>query len=137
MFKQRGKEMENYYLLFLGMLVFLLHIPGLIIPKRYRDLGHNFVQQSLNMRLIGLIMVLIGVGAFLVSPSQGGIKWFIMVIGLYQSLSGFALILFPNAFAAKTDRMFSGSIKLWVGRAIAKCTIGLALVAWGAMNIIK
>ena len=93
--------MENYYLLFLGMLVFLLHIPALIIPKRYRDLGHNFVQQSLNMRLIGLIMVLIGVGAFLVSPSQAGIKWFLMAFGIYQSLSGFALIFFPKCICIK------------------------------------
>ena len=129
--------MENHYLLFMGILVFLLHIPGLIIPKRYRELGHHFVQQSLNMRLIGLIMVLTGVGAFLVSPSQGGTKWFLMALGTYQSLSGFALIFFPNAFASKTERMFSGSMKLWIGRAIAKCTIGLALVAWGAMNIMK
>ncbi len=129
--------MENYYLLFMGILVFLLHIPGLIIPRRHRELGHHFVQQSLNMRLIGLIMVLIGVGAFLVSPSQGGIKWFIMLIGIYQSLSGFALIFFPNALASKTERMFSGSIKLWIRRAIAKCTIGLALGVWGAMNIMK
>jgi len=129
--------MENYYLLFLGLLVFLLHIPGLIIPKRHRELGHHFVQQSLNMRFIGLIMVLIGVGAFLVSPSQGGIKWFIMVIGIFQSLAGFSLIFFPNAFASTTERMFFGSTKLWIGRAIAKCTIGLALVVWGAMNIMK
>ena len=129
--------MENYYVLFMGILVFLLHIPGLIIPRRHRELGHHFVQQSLNMRLIGLIMVLIGVGAFLVSPSQGGIKWFIVVIGIYQSLSGFSLIFFPNAFAAKTERMFSGSIKLWIGRAIAKCTIGLALAVWSAVHIMK
>ena len=129
--------MENYYLLFMGILVFLLHIPGLFIPRRHRELGRHFVQKSLNMRLIGLIMVLTGVGAFLVSPSQGGIKWFLMALGLYQSLSGFALIFFPNAFASKTERMFSGSMKLWIGRAIAKCTIGLALVAWGAMNIMK
>ena len=98
--------MENYYLLFMGILVFLLHIPGLIIPKRHRELGRHFVQQSLNMRLIGLIMVLIGVGAFLVSPSQAGIKWFLMAFGIYQSLSGFALIFFPNAFASKTERKY-------------------------------
>ena len=129
--------MENYYLLFLGLLVFLLHIPALVIPKRHRELGRHFAQRSLNMQLIGFIMVLIGVGAFLVSPGQGGTKWFLMALGTYQSLSGFALIFFPNAFASKTERMFFGSMKLWIGRTIAKCTIGLALVAWGALNIMN
>ena len=73
--------MENYFILILGVIVFLLHVPGLVMPERHRELGSRFVPIPSNLRLFGLIMLAIGTGAVLVRPESGS-----LLVGLYKTI---------------------------------------------------
>ena len=44
--------MHGYFILILGVTVFLLHIPSQLIPESHRRLGERFVQSSANLRMI-------------------------------------------------------------------------------------
>jgi len=127
--------MEYYYIFFLGVIVFSLHVPGLIIPKKHRKLGFQFIQNRSNIRFIGLSMLAIGAGAILVSPNFGFTKWFLILFGIYQILSGLFLLIYPKYFLLKIERLISGSIKTWILRAIIKCSVAAVLVIWGGFHI--
>ncbi len=127
--------MAGYFILILGAIVFILHVPGLVIPERHRELGSRFAQTPSNFRLFGLIMVAIGAGAFLVSPRSGSTRWFLLLFGIYLVLSGLFLLVFTKLAQAKLQRFIAGSLRLWIGRAIVKCTLALAAVVWGAILI--
>ncbi|MEE8169419.1 MAG: hypothetical protein V3T70_02615 [Phycisphaerae bacterium] len=128
--------MAGYFILILGMLALALHVPGLVVPVSHRRLGLRFVQSPSNLRLIGLAMVAIGVGAVLVSPNDGVTGWGLPLVGAYQILSGLFLLGFPGKFRSRMEAIFSGPLKLWIGRAVVKCVVALALLVWGLMLIL-
>ena len=63
--------MAGYFVLILGVIAFVLPVPGLVIPGRYRELASRFVQIPSKLKLFGLIMVATGAGAVLVCPRSG------------------------------------------------------------------
>ena len=129
--------MENYFILTLGIILFVLHVPGLIIPTKHRELGRRFAQKKSNIRLIGLVIVTIGAIALLVSPQTGFTKWFLLVFGIIESVAGLFLLLYPGKFTAKIDRLFSSSLRVWIGRAVTKCVVAISLIVWGVFLILK
>ena len=129
--------MENYFILTLGIIIFILHVPGLIIPTKHRELGRRFAQKKSNIRLIGLVIVAIGAIALLVAPQTGFIKWFLLVFGIIESVAGLFLLLYPGKFTAKIDRLFSSSLRVWIGRTVTKCVVAISLIVWGVLLILK
>ncbi len=127
--------MDKYFIFWLGIIVFFLHVPGLIIPGQHRELGFRFVQKALNLRLIGILMAGIGAAGVLVAPGSGVTHWFLLLFGIYMILSGLFLLSGPDKFVQKSEKLFSGSLSLWIGRAAVKSGLGLALAIWGALLI--
>ena len=76
--------MAGYFVLGFGMLVFVLHVPGLVVPVPHRRVGLRFVQRPSNLRLIALPMTAIGVGAILLAPNDGATRWLLFLVGSYQ-----------------------------------------------------
>ncbi len=127
--------MHGYFILILGVAVFLLHIPGLLIPEPHRRLGERFVQSNANLRMIGVLMGLIAVIAVVVSPDSGATKWLLYAFSLYMAASGLFLIFKPGSFVERSAKLFSAPIKMWKARAAAKCAFALILVAWGVSQL--
>ena len=82
-------------------------------------------------------MLAIGAGALLVCPESGSTRWFLLLVGIYQILSGLFLVVFTKQFQTKMERLIAGSLRLWIGRAVVKCTLALALVFWGVLLVSK
>ena len=80
-------------------------------------------------------MGLIAVIAVVVSPERGATKWLLYAFSLYMAASGMFLILRPGSFLERSGKLFSGPIKTWKVRAVAKCTFAAILVAWGVIQI--
>ncbi len=127
--------MDKYFIFGLGIIVFFLYVPGVIIPRQHRELGLRFMQKALNLRLIGILMAGIGATGILVAPSSGVRHWFLLLFGIYMILSGVFLLSAPDKFVQKSKNLFSGSLKLWIGRAVVKSGLGVALAIWGAVLI--
>ncbi len=132
----KAKDMAGYFVLGFGMLVFVLHVPGLIVPVPHRRVGLRFVQRPSNLRLIALPMAAIGVGAILVAPNDGATRWLLFVVGSYQILSGLLLLAFPRKFGSRIGAILSGPLKRWICRAVAKCAVAVALIVWGLMLVL-
>ena len=128
--------MDKYFIFGLGIIVFILHVPGLIIPRQHRQLGFRFVQKLLNLRLIGALMAGIGAASIFVAPDSGVTHWFLLLFGIYMILFGFFLVSVPEKFVQRSEKLFSGSLSLWIGRAVVKSGLGLALAIWGAALIV-
>ena len=122
--------MAGYFILVFGTLVFVLHVPGLVVPVPHRRIGLRFIQKPSNLRLIALPMAAIGVGAILVAPDDGATRWLLLAVGTYQIISGLFLLGFPSRFGSRMEVTVSGPLKLWIGRAIVKCAVALALIVW-------
>ncbi len=127
--------MDKYFIFGLGIIVLFLHVPGMIIPRHHRELGFRFMQNALNLRLIGILMAGIGAAGVLVAPGSGVKHWFLLLFGIYMILSGVFLLAAPDKFVQKSKNLFSGSLKLWIGRAVVKSGLGVALAIWGAVLI--
>ncbi len=132
----KAKDMVGYFVLGFGMLVFVLHVPGLVVPVPHRRVGLRFVQRPSNLRLIALPMTAIGVGAILLAPNDGATRWLLFLVGLYQILSGLLLLAFPSKFGARMGAILSGPLKFWIGRAVAKGTVAVVLIVWGLMLVL-
>ncbi len=128
--------MDKYFIFGLGIIVLFLHVPGMIIPRQHRELGFRFMQKALNLRLIGILMAGIGAAGVLVAPGSGVKHWFLLLFGIYMILSGLFLLSAPDKFVQKSQKLFSSSsLGLWIGRAVVKSGLGLALAIWGAVLI--
>lgn len=128
--------MAGYFILIFGMLAFALHVPGLVVPMPHRRLGWRFVQRPSNLRLVAVPMAAIGVGAILVSPDNGATRWLLLVVGIYQIVSGMFLPGFPGQFRIRMESIFAGPLRLWIGRAVTKCVVAMTLMVWGVMLIL-
>ncbi len=128
--------MAGYFVLIFGMLVFVLHVPGLVVPVPHRRVGLRFIRRPSNLRLIALPMAAIGLGAIRVAPNDGATRWLLLAVGAYQILSGLFLLGFPSKFASRMEGTLSGPLRLWIGRAVVKCTVALALMVWGLMLVL-
>ena len=113
--------MHGYFILITGVMVFLLHIPGLIVPEPHRRLGERFVQSKSNLRGIGMLMVIIAAIAAVVSPDGGTTRWLLTVS--------------PETYVQRSATLFSGPIKVWKIRAVAKCAFATVLVVWGVCQL--
>ena len=123
--------MEGAFIFWLGVGVFLLHIPGLIMPEPHRKLGEDFVSRTLSLRLIGGLMIAIAVTAFLVSSGGSIAGWFLWLFAAYMAISGVYINLRPAHFQEKAKVLFEGDTSLWKKRAVGKCVPALILVVWG------
>ena len=127
--------MAKYYLITLGTLVFALHIPGVVVPVWHRELGRRFMAKPSNIRQIGLLILVVGICAVLVSDLMNLSGQLLFAFGVLETLGGLYIAAFPAKAAARFEPLFSRSIKVWIGRGIAKCACGLAFVVWGAFFI--
>ena len=132
----KAKDMAGYFVLGFGMLVFVLHVTGLVVPVPHRRVGLRFVQRPSNLRIIALPMTAIGVGAILLAPNDGATRWLLVAVGSYQILSGLLLVCFPSKFGSRMEAMLSGPLKDWIRRAAAKCMVAVALIVWGLMLVL-
>lgn len=127
--------MAKYYLITLGILLFALHIPGVVMPAWHRELGRRFAEKLSNIRLIGFIITMIGFLAILVSDMTRLSGWLLFIFGTCETLGGLWIFAFPAKASARFQILFSRSLKVWVGRGIVKCVAGLGFVALGAFFV--